>query len=604
VTSTDLGGAGARCPVCGRAAGEQARCPKCGRELRTPWRAGRPDHAVRTEFEARLRAERLAYDARVVARITDELGPYDTCVRGGPPTARQWADARRAAAADVAGAGDDDALRARLRALLAALRPDTETTVTEVGPEGIAVLRLQLDQHGTPVTVQDGDIVNWSLLVPGLPATGPGRHFRLAAGAELARTDGQPGDPLALVARAAAEPGSQRIVICRPAGWEVLERTAGLLAARSGETPLRIAAGPDAEPVPAILAELAASGPLTRAYQLLVADIDDDSGAVRTRARQLFAPGDLPGARAWVPLRRLPGDYGTTMLAIFADGNAGEPLALYSAALPVNAPFQLAVSLGGPGRVQVSQPEAEPDNWTSWRRVRASLPERVDVTARPADLVCAVDLTGTEEAVQGRRQLVIGLLKQLAVEYPEPDRLRAAVITCRDHEYGPTEKDDVVSGCGLRPAGEAAAWLAAQPAEEPRYTGAAPVEDMLARAYQLLAASRAQRRAARVLTVAGKPPHPARQDAYAPSDMQRLHPCPHRADWRLSLAQLTREAGARCVTVSDAVHAIQAPSPVWRLLGPHGLHALSAATPRRLGEDLGLLIRPDQRIPLPVPDWK
>lgn len=603
MTATNVDGAEARCPVCGRAAGEQARCPECGRTLRTPWRAGRPDHAARTEFEARLRTERLAYDARVVARIANEPGSYATCVRGGPPTARQWADARRAAAADTAGAGDEDTLRARLRKLLASLRPDAETIVTEVGPRGITVLRLRLDQHGTPVAVQDGDIVDWSLLVPGLPATGPGRHYRLAAGAELVRTDGHPGDPLALVGRADAGPGSGRIVICRPAGWDVLERTAGLLAARSGETPLRIAAGPDADPVPAILAELAASGPLTRAYHLLVADIDDDSGIVRTRARHLFAPGDLPGARAWLPLRRLPGDYGTTTLAIFADGNVSEPMALYSATLPATASFQLAVSLGGPGRVQVSQPEAEQKNPASWRRVGASLPP-VDVTTRPADLVCAVDLTGTEEVVQGRRQLVISLLKQLAVEYTEPDRLRAAVLTCRDHEYGPSEKDDVVSGCGLRPAAEAAAWLAAQPAEEPRYLGAAPVEDLLARAYQLLAASRRQKRAARVLTVAGKPPHPARQDPYAPSELQRLHPCPHRADWRFSLDQLTRDVAARCVAVSDAVHAIQAPSPVWRQLGPHGLHALAAVTPRRLGEDLGLLIRPEQHVPLPVPDRK
>jgi hypothetical protein len=603
MTAADLDAVEAGCPVCGRAAGERSQCPGCDWTLRTPWRAGRLDHAARTDFQARLSAKRLEYDARIVARIAAEPGPYATCVRGGPPTVRQWAAARLAAAADGAGAADEETLRARLRALLAGLTPDSETTVTEVGQHGIAVLRLRLDQHGTPTAIQDGDIADWSMLIPRLPATGPERHFRLAAGAELARTDGQPGDPLALIPRPATGPGGQRMVICRPAGWAVLERTAGLLAARSGETPLRAAAGPDATPVLATLAELATAAPLTRAYQLLVADVDADSGAVRTRARQLFAPGDLPGAQAWLPLRRLPGDSATTALAIFADGGTSEPMALYSAPLPASAVFQLEVSLLGPGRVQINQPEAVTENGTFWRRVRASLPQRVDVTTAPADLVCAVDLTGPEELVQGRRQLVIGLLKQLIAEYPEPGRLRVGVLTCRDHEYGPNEKDDVISACGLRPAGEAADWLSAQPAEEPRYIGAAPIEDLLARAYEQLEQGRRQGRAARVLTVAGKPPHPARQDAYAPSDMQRVHPCPHRTDWRFSLARLV-QAAARCVTVSDAVHVGQAAPAVWGQLGPHGLHALAAATPRRLGEDLGLLIRPDQRIPIPLPDWK
>jgi hypothetical protein len=225
------------------------------------------------------------------------------------------------------------------------------------------------------------------------------------------------------------------------------------------------------------------------------------------------------------------------------------------------------------------------------------------VTTAPADLVCAVDLTGAEETVQGRRAVVIELLRELAVEYPERGRLRVAMLTCRDHEYGPNEKDDVINGWGLSPAGEAADWLAAQAAEEPRYVGAAPVEDLLARACWLVEQSRRHQRAARVLIVAGKPPHPPRKDPYAPSDLLRLHPCPHGADWRSSVAQLIT-ATARCVTVSDAVRVGHAAPPIWAQLGPHGLHALAAAPPRRLGEDLGLLIRPDQRIAIPLPDWK
>lgn len=601
--AADLDADEAGCPVCDRPVTEEWQCPECGWTLQTPWRAARLDHAARADFQSQLGAKRIEYDTRIVARIAAEPGPYAACVRGGPPTAREWAAARRAAAADVAGAVDEDTLCARLRSLLSGLTPDAEATVTEVGPRGIAVLGLRLDQHGTPTVTQDGAITDWSRLVPGLPVTGPERYFRLAAGSKLAWSDGQPGDPLALISRPATRPARQSMVICRPAGWAVLEQTARVLAARTGDTPVRITAAPEGEPILATLAELAATAPLTRAYRLLIAEIDGDSGIVRTHGKHLFAPGDLPGARARLSLRRLPGDRLATILAIFADGGADEPMALYSAPVSVGAAFQLHASLQGPGRIQITQPEATPEPRASWRQVHASLPERIDVTTTPADLVCAIDLTGTEEMVRDRQRLVGELLTQLAAEYPDPGSLRVAVLTCRDHEFGPNEKENVVATFGPSCADEAAAWLAARPAEQPRYPWAAPVEDLLDGACLLLESSRREGRAARVLTVTGKPPHPGRQDPYAPHDLQRLHPCPRRYDWRSSVARLTREA-ARCVTVSEEVHPDQPAPLIWQQLGPYGLHALATATPRRLGEDLGLLIRSGQRIPIPLTDWK
>jgi hypothetical protein len=365
---------------------------------------------------------------------------------------------------------------------------------------------------------------------------------------------------------------------------------------------VRVTAAPEAEPVLALLTELAATAPLTRAYQLLIADIDD-SGKVRAHGQQLFAPGDRPGAQARLSLRRLPGDRMATTLAIFADGGTSEPMALYSAPVTAGAAFQLSALLAGPGRVQITEPEATTEPLASWQRVRAALPERVDVTTGPADLVCAVDLTGTEEMVRDRRRLVSDLLTLLAAEYPGPGSLRVAVLTCRDHEYGPDEKENVIATFGPASVSEAATWLAARPAEPPRYPWATPVEDLLDSACLLLEPSRRKGRAARVLTVTGKPPHPGRQDPYAPSDLQRLHPCPRRYDWRFSVAQLTR-AAARCVTVSEVVRPDQPAPLIWQQLGPHGLHSLATATPRRLGEDLGLLVPPEQRIPIPLTDWK
>ncbi len=589
--------AAAGCPVCARPAGDLERCQRCGWTLRTPWRPGTVTGQARAEFEARLAAARRGYDLRIVARIAADPAPYLDRIRGGPPSPLEWENVRHDAAQDV-DAADEGALRDRLGPLLAALEPDKAATVTEVGPDGIAVIRLRADKHGTPVASQDGTTIAWSSLLPGLPEVSSERHFVLAAGTG--------GDPLPALAGQVAVP-PEGIVVCRPAGWAVLEQAAQQLAA-CPDTLLRATAGPDSAPLLALLAELAAHAPLTRDYRLLVADIDGESGTVTTRTRLLFPVGDLPGAQSLLRLRRLPGDGPETALAVFADGAIGtgdEPMVLYSATLPAGRSFRLRVALDGPGRVRIIRPAAREKHPRSWRRVRAAMPARVDVTTTPVDLVCTIDMAAeTEEKADLRRRLVGDLIEQLAGEYEEPGEyeeqgcLRVAVLTCRDHHYAPDrEQERVVRGTGFLPAREAAAWLAVQPGQRIRYPDAAPIEDLLEFAARLLSDSRAAGRAARLLTVAGRCPHPQRQERYSPD---RTLPCPFRYSWRDCLRRLTRDARARCVTVTDAVRDADTAPATWRDLGPHGLHALAAATPRLLGEDLGLLVRPAQRVPVPL----
>ena len=588
----------AGCPICARLAADQEMCQRCGWTLRTPWRPGTVTTKARTEFEARLAAARRGYDLRIVARIAADPAAWLDLIRGGPPTPLEWENARHDAAQDLADAADERVLCDRLGALLTALKPDEAATVTEVGPDGISVIRLRADKHGTPVAGQDGTTIAWSSLLPGLPEMSSERHFVLAAGTG--------GDPLpALAGQVAA--AREGIVVCRPAGWGVLEQAAQSLAS-GPDTLLRAIAGPDSGPLLALLAELAACAPLTRDYRLLVADIDGESGTVTTRTRLLFPVGDLPGAQSLLRLRRLPGGGPETALAVFADdavGTGDEPMALYSAKLPAGRSFRLRVALDGPGRVRIIRPAVREKLPRSWRRVRAAMPARVDVTSTPIDLVCAIDMAAeTEEKADLRRRLVGGLIEQLAGEYEEPGEyeeqgcLRVAVLTCRDHHYAPgRERDRVVQATGFLPAHEAAAWLAAQPGQRIRYPDAAPIEDLLEFASRLLADSRPGGRAARLLTVAGRCPHPRRQEQYSPD---HTLPCPFRYSWRECLRRLTRDARARCVTVTDALRDPVTAPATWRDLSPHGLHALTATTPRLLGEDLGLLVRPAQRIPIPL----
>jgi hypothetical protein len=593
----------ARCPVCGRPAARQSECAECGWPLRSPWRAGPVDEAMRADFKARLAVARRRYDTRIVARVSAELGPYAACVRHGPPTAQEWADARRAAHADVATAADDGGLRTALGGLLSRLAAQTTATVIEVGVAGITLLLLQLDPHGTPTVSPVADTVPWSSLLARVPGLAAERYFLMAAGADLTPADGRLGDPLAIVPQPRATPGDAALVVCRPAGWAVFERTAALLAARQGEVPLRVTARADSEPIFSLLTDLAARWPLTRSYQLLVADIDGRSGAVRTHTRQLFAVGDLPGVQSTVPLRRLPGDDAETALAIFADGG-GEPMALYSAPPSAEVSFQLQATLEGPGRVRITLPQGTERHQRPWPEVRAAMPSRVNATAAPADLVCAVHLAGPDEEVHARQRLAVELLALLADECRDPDHYRVGVVICGDHEFGkPGDPQLMIRGSGFQPPGKAAAWLAAQRPEPPGYRVAAPVEDLLHVAAAMLLDSRAQNRAARLLTIANRPPHPPGDEAHA---AWHPLPCPHQYRWSRAMKQLTGPAAARCVAVYDTRNPDPNPMVVreqratWRAIGPDGVHALPSASPRLLGEELGLLVSPSQRIPVPL----
>jgi hypothetical protein len=172
------------------------------------------------------------------------------------------------------------------------------------------------------------------------------------------------------------------------------------------------------------------------------------------------------------------------------------------------------------------------------------------------------------------------------------------VVTCTDHVFGHrrgAEYEPVTSASGLGPAAEALAWLGGTTRADIRYPLCAPVEDLLHESFRILAGSRRAGRVPRLLTVAGRRPHPYPQ----PKD-NRL-PCPRKLMWRDLMDQLTRGAGVRCAVVADTLPG-GAERAEWRQLGPAGLRTLANATARQVAEDLGLLAAQAQRIPLPLID--
>ena len=553
---------------------------------------------LRAEYSSRLQDAQQTLDARIVARITDDPLPYQHYVRGGVPGTAQWAAAREGAARESGDAADEAALHAGLADLTSRLGVGTQATVAEVSADGITVSRTGLDRSGTP-WLEQAFSAAWTALLPMLSGRKEEREFQLAGGLHQVNRDTLAGRLRGRLAGLADVPGGEVLVICRPAAWMILEwAAAGLLAAWPQARLLRVAPPAGSTSAGTMLAGLTTEAPLRDGYQLMVAVVDDISGTVQTQPQQIFAPGDVPGTECRVRLLRPPGDTEDTALAIFSSSAAagGEPLSLHSAKLPPGRQFQLRAVLDGPGRVRITEPDVT-DHPATWGQIRSEVPDRVDVTVGPADLVCAVELAGPVPEVRARLRLVRSLLERLADDQVASAQLRVGVLTCTDHDFERgREYLPVVQGVTLGAVHDALAWLARRTAASVSYPRAAPIEDLLYEASIMLADTRAADRAARLLLVGGRRPHPF------PQGTERVMRCPLQYKWQEILHRLMSEAGARCVAVTEAVTGNRAQAAIWQELGPAGLYWLSDATAQVIGEDLGLLARHAQWIPIPLPD--
>jgi hypothetical protein len=588
-------GAPAGCPVCGRVVGPEPQCTECGWTLRSPLRAGPVTPQLRDEFTLRLRDARHALDARIAARVSADPAPYSSYIRGGVPDDAQWAAARESARLDAGDAVDEATLRADIADLASGLRADAQAAIVEVSADGIAVAQVGLDRFGTP-WLDRAPGVAWVSVLPMLSADERERHFQLAGGLSGLDRSAVSED----LRRGLPDiPHGDLLLVCRSAGWLVLEWAAATLrASRPDARFLRVAGAAGDIPAAAVLASLTTEAPLPDAYLLKVAVVDDVSGEVRTQDRQIFAPGDIPGTESCVSLRRPPGNSAETALAIFSASDArSEPLALYSLPLPPEPTFDLRIILDGPGRMRIVAPPGATTHPGTWAQVRSEIPDRLDVTAGPADLVCAVDLAGPTPVARARLRLVRSLLELLSEEYAARGQLRVSVLTCTDHDFERgREKLHVVRGIGLSPVPKAADWSARQSTVKEIYPPAAPMEDLLYEAAIKLEGSRAAGRSARLLILGGRRPHPV------PRGTENIQQCPHGYKWRQYLKQLVGTAGARCVAVADAVPNDPVQAAIWEELGPDGLRWLPDATARLVGEDLALLARHAQRIPIPLPN--
>lgn len=592
------------CPVCALPTGPDAYC-ECGWELRVPRRLGPVTAAMRAEFDHRLASARLEFDARAAALITAEPGRFAPWMRGTPDGA-QWAAARRRAAAAAAGALDEDSARKELAAALRSLDHPGQALIIEIGPAGVGAVTVVLDASGTPHFDPDQSVHAWSEPLPGPPAHPDERLLRLAGGY------GGPGRAALrdyLDEAIPAAYGDEVLVICRPAGWTLLEEAASQVAlmfpgARLLRVSAKSAAAGGEVGVGGTLGPLTASMPLLRGYGVVVASVDPVTGMVAPATRPLFQPGDPPGTQASVTLRRFPGDRNQATLAVAIDAAwSTEPhvVAVHTVPQPEQPRYRVSAVLDPAGRVRFTEPRGVTEDGRPWADVWAAVPRQVDVRPAAVDLVCAVELGGKRAQVRQRRDLVRELLEEIAREYPDEDCPRVSVIGCADHVYAPGEESRrVVRGIPLGPLDEAREALAELRSDEIRYPDAAPLEDLLHDAYRMLAASRAAGRVGRLLLVAaGRRPHPKALTVSPVPGARIVQPCPQRHDWRNLLRQLDK-AGVLTVAVADSP-ARPVRAGFWAEAARDGLHTLSSVTAQSVGADLGLFVRTGQRTGLPLP---
>jgi hypothetical protein len=600
------------CPVCGRPAGTDDSCAECGWTLRSAQRLGPVTGQMRAGFDRRLADACCLFDARAAALVSADPEQMAPLIRGGRPGPGQWSAARQAAAVAAAGAMDETAAIAALANALRSVAPGAAITVVEIGPEGIAVARASLDKLGAPRLSGDEHIMRWPELIPVLAAQQDDRRFQLAGGIAGLDRDVLEACLADIDRLAPARPQGDRrpwsadevLVLCQPAGWRLVDDAARRMRTSLGRVQLLRIAG-----LPAngngLLATLPDRIGLLRGYCVVVAAIAPASGALIIETRPLFRPGDAQGAESVLTLRRVPGDRDTTTLAVAISGDASpagtavndtglDVLSLHSMPVPDQPVYQVRAVLDAPGRIRFTEPAGVTPLSRSWQDVLAALPDRLDLQDGPVDLVCALELAGPKSLVDRRRDLVRDLLRHLAAEHlGDGSRLRVGLLGCTDHVFAPgEERRKVVRVKALGPLPGSLLALARFEGSDIRYQPAAPVEDLLFMARGMLADSAAAGRAARLLLVAGRPPHPSTLTGL-------IHPCPFRCDWR-ALARSLADCLIPVVAVADAMPGRAATAAFWGQVASAGLRALDDASVPGIAADLGLTVRRGQRPGIPL----
>ncbi|MGV9777616.1 hypothetical protein [Streptosporangium sp. NPDC003464] len=470
---------------------------------------------------------------------------------------------------------DRDLSRKAIAQALADLADTDRLTLVEVAADGLTTFLLHRDDNGCPRGR------SWS-------ATWPGLAGERGWDADPAGTR----EAVLRTTRAALSSAGVILVAASSADPKVEQALTWLRAAHPAAQVLRTEA-----PIAARVREVMADDPLTRSYELVVVLVDPDTSRPRLTSRQLFPLGSRPGARIRVALRcEAAGAHGTAFAVVTWQGPEPRLLSVQSAPVTPGR-YEVTAELIRPGRVRFTGlPALSPDP-RDWNQLVAALPDRLPGRTGPAHLVCAVEVCGADDQVAERLSRARQMISSASGEIG--GLLRVSLLAYAAHSYDPSAPELPVRVAAWEAgAGEALNALGAL--EErgavargyPYHPHAAQFEDMLAVVVERL--GRADPAPAVVLTVGGRPPHPAR------TDQSRILPCPHRHDWRKLVAALRQRQGtvlgAICDQPADQAH------QAWHRIGAAALAHLEAVDVRGLAADLGLVAPSPVHLPFPLLD--
>ncbi|MFF7976093.1 hypothetical protein [Streptomyces sp. NPDC007905] len=587
------------CPVCLHPGRGERRCRACGFLLFED-----PVLGAATEQDHRSAAAELAAAARAwdldaarralsepaeQAEITGLLRPASSGIphpagRPSPVAAPAPAVAAEPHAARAGGAGDRHPLPAGLADLLHRLTTGElpEVLFVEFGTQRAAVVRAYADAAGLPQARPHAE-TPWTELVPELAPAKALRRFQLAGGigtvepVDRLAFDQAVRDWLHAVVPGAYEGTGTRtteLVLLRGGiGWTLLDRAAAVLhdfcAARTESSPAPAPGSGTVSATTARVRRLLRGAPLREPHTLLLARAGTGGGGhvpvelahhVLFEAGLRLAPGETRTASVTVHSgpptvtrgdgTAAPSETVTVVLPLLAghyrSADHRPPLlGLPRAELPVRGSAHLTFVLHGPGEIEVRTDagdilaEAPDGPGTDLRAVLARMPRRLR-RPRPVELICAVEMSGTDRAEIAERVGFTSDLIRAAMRHGRAGGLRVAVIGYYDHaprnEHQPDRK--VVRSVQPGPPGRALRHLRELTSEvQPRRTLTSSLEDALKAAARMTAGQRDEPAGQVLLVVGDRPPAPYAQEGLVPG-------CPLAVDWREQLWTL-RHRGVR-----------------------------------------------------------
>lgn len=497
-----------------------------------------------------------AWDTRAAALSNagaGDGGELAEVIRGGP--------ARPGAKKPVVGSAVPNGLSAQDSARWPEILADLingrikELVFIEFGPDCVSMIRASADVNGIPRQTDAGS-TDWRSVAPLLDHRPEIRRFQLAGGIGtlplVGRADFDTAVANWLKAYVPPSYAHSMVLLRRRSGWVLLDRAADLLRAAY---PLRAEAGPGPEPsngsgepgAANAVDELLRTAPLLLDHTLLLARVDDRTGAVHPHTEVLFAAGSrLPAggtATAAVTVHGGIADGTPVLLPVLAgrpaaDGTGAAVLSAPGTKLDALGTARLTFELRGPGDVRLTgQPASE--NGRPALDVQAlisGLPRRI---LRPPGLEVwfTVEMSGADTAETTERLAFVGeVVTELARRNGSGAGLRVGVVGHYDHvihENSHTQRPTLLLPRPSGPAGDVLAELAGWKPALRRQDMTSSLEDALKAVGRLaVAPARGVAATRRTVLIVGRRP-PAMPKLLGP-----VPSCPLGADWQHELHAL------------------------------------------------------------------